>query len=83
MDHFSAKTTTQQQPPLILTKKWLYHHFCMCSNRGAYNKKALYSKVLTPQVLSQAGLTVQEVRCTTFRVFTRQQTVIILKELGL
>jgi hypothetical protein len=82
MDHFLAKTTTQQ-PPVILTKKWLYHYFGMCSNRGGYNKKALYNKVLTPQVLSQAGLTVQEVRCTSFRVFTRQQTVIILKELGL
>ena len=61
--------------PLLISKKWLCIHFNLIGPGGKANTEALYSKVLTREVLTAAGLTETEVRRREVRTFDRTTTL--------
>lgn len=68
--------------PLPLTKKWLALHF-KCYAGGRVNTRVFYTKILSPDVIEAAGLTLEEVRHPGCKTFTVTQSLQICKMLGL
>lgn len=69
-------------PPLI-SKKWLACRFNLMSPAGSVDYKGLYRKVLTPDVIQEMGLTIEQVRRSDVRTFDRQQTIKLIEILSL
>lgn len=69
--------------PALIDKKWLCHRLDLVHPSGRPKYLALYRYVLTPHVLQMLGLTEKEVRQRGFRIFSREQTVELVKILGL
>lgn len=69
--------------PLLLSKKWLCHHFGLVGPAGKTNTEALYKKVLTPDILQAVGLTADAVRSRSVRTFDRPTSMRLIEALGL
>lgn len=70
-------------PPPLISKKWLCDRFRLRLPCGTINYKALYRKVLTPEVIAALGAAPEEIRSRNVKTFTRQQTIILIKVLDL
>lgn len=80
----SKNTFQTPDPPPLITKKWLCVRLDLVQFPGGRPKyKALYSKVLTPEVLSALRVTENEVRRVGFKTFSREQTVALIRILDL
>lgn len=71
-----------ERSPFLLSKKWLCVHFGLFNGLHC-NYQQLYKKVLTPQVLDEAGLNVEDIRKSTVRTFDARTSDRIRKALAL
>lgn len=69
--------------PMLISKKWLCHHFDLVYPNGRCNIRGLYTHVLTPRVIREMGMTELEMRSQGLKTFDRQQTVMLIRLLQL
>lgn len=80
---FPAQKPTTSALPALASKKWLAVHFGICGRSGAATSRTLYNLVLTPDVLTAAGLDVDQVRSRSKRFFTATETTALYRALNL
>ena len=78
-----ASRTDQEPPPPLISKKWLCYRFDLVQPCGRPNYSQLYSKVLTGSVIAAMNATPDQIRRVSVRTFTREQTVVLIRLLGL
>lgn len=81
--HAPIDENARYQAPELITKKWLCIRFNLIyTNPVRCNYKGLYKFVLTGEVLQALG-DPESIRQQSFKMFTRQQTVILCRLLDL